>query len=126
MYIYTVGPLPKTGNGNEYAITLICDLYEISSSIPVADKSAKTIARAISEHFVLNYGPMKTLITDQGTEFKNALMIDLCKYLLVYKITSTAHLHQTLGTIERSHRTLNEYVRSYLSVDINDCDVWLK
>lgn len=94
--------------------------------IPVPDKSAKTTAKAIFEYFVLTYGPMKTFITDQGTEYKNALMEDLCKYLKVDKLTSTAHHHQTVGTVERSHRTLNEYIRSYISVKIDDWDIWLR
>lgn len=32
--------------------------------------------------------------------------------------------HQTVGAVERSHRTLNEYIRSYISVDKTDWDVW--
>ncbi|XP_037894135.1 LOW QUALITY PROTEIN: spondin-1-like [Glossina fuscipes] len=41
---------------------------------------------------------MKTLVTHQGTEYKNALLNDPCKYLKIDKETSTAHHHQTLGT----------------------------
>lgn len=31
-----------------------------------------------------------------------------------------------MGTIERSHRTLNEYLRSYISNDKSDWDEWMK
>ena len=68
---------------------------------------------------------MKTFITDMGTEFKNSTINDLCKYLKIDNLTSTAHHHQTVGTIERSHRTFNEYIRSYISIDKTDWDVWL-
>ena len=61
-----------------------------------------------------------------GTEYKNSIINDLCKYLKIDNITSTAHHHQTLGTIERSHRTFNEYIRSYISVDKTDWDIWLQ
>jgi len=61
-----------------------------------------------------------------GTEYKNSFINDLCKYLKIENITSTAHHHQTVGTIERSHRTFNEYIRSYISVDKTDWDVWLQ
>jgi len=43
----------------------------------------------------------------------------------IKNITSTAHHHQTVGTVERSHRTFNEYIRSYISIDKNDWDEWL-
>jgi len=69
---------------------------------------------------------MKTFITDMGTEYKNSIIEDLCKYLHIKNITSTAHHHQTVGTVERSHRTLNEFIRSYISVDKTDWDVWLR
>lgn len=121
----TIGPLPRSENGNEYAVTLICDLTKYLVAIPVPNKSAKTIAKAIFESFILKYGPMKTFITDMGTEYKNSIINDLCKYLKINNITSTAHHHQTVGTIERSHRTLNEYIRSHVSVDKTDWDIWL-
>jgi len=44
----------------------------------------------------------------------------------IENITSTAHHHQTVGTIERSHRPFNEYIRSYISVDKTEWDVWLQ
>lgn len=122
----TIGPLPKSENGNEYAVTLICDLTKYLVAIPIANKSAKTVAKAIFESFILKYGPMKTFITDMGTEYKNSIITDLCKYLKIKNITSTAHHHQTVGVVERSHRTLNEYIRSYISTDKTDWDVWLQ
>lgn len=123
--IDTIGPLPKSEDGNEYAVTIICDLTKFLVTIPTPNKSAKTVAKAIFESFVLKYGPMKTFITDQGTEYKNSLMNELCKYMHIENLTSSAHHHQTLGTIERSHRTFNEYIRSYISVDKSDWDIWL-
>lgn len=66
--IDTIGPLPRSVLGNEYAITIICDLTKYLVTIPVADKSAGKVARAIFESFVLKNGPMKTFITDMDTE----------------------------------------------------------
>lgn len=43
----------------------------------------------------------------------------------ISNIQSTAHHHQTLGTVERSHLTFNEYVRSYISIDKDDWYIWL-
>lgn len=101
----TIGPLPKSENGNEYAVTLICDLTKYLVAIPISNKSATTVAKAIFESFILTYGPMKTFITDMGTEYKNSIITELCKHLKIKNITSTAHHHQTIGVVERSHRT---------------------
>jgi len=91
-------------------------------AIPIQNKSAKTVAKALFEDFILKYGPMKTFITDMGTEYKNSIIEDLCKNLNIKNISSTAHHHQTVGTVERSHRTFNAFIRSYISVDKTDWD----
>jgi len=122
----TIGPLSKSENGNEYAVTLICDLTKYLVAIPIPNKNANTVAKATFENFILKYGPVKTFITDMGTEYKNSIINDLWKYLKINNITPTAHYHQTVGTVERSHRTFNEYIRSYISVDKTDWDVWIQ
>jgi len=68
---------------------------------------------------------MKTFITDMGKEKKNSIIEDLCKNLKTESLTSTAHHHQTVGTVERSHRTFNEFIRSYISLNKSDKDAWL-
>lgn len=122
----TVGPLPKSLNDNQYILTLICDLTKFLIAIPLADKSAKTIARAIFEHFVLIYGPMKSIRTDRGTEYRNELITELCKLLKIEHTTSTAYRHQSVGSIERNHRVLNEYLRSYVSDNLGNWEEYLR
>lgn len=124
--IDTVGPLPKSDSGHEYAVTIMCDLTKYLIAVPVENKSAKSIAKAIFEEFVLIYGPMKKILTDMGTEYMNQLLHELCTIMKVEKLHSTPYHHETLGTIERSHRTLNEYLRTYISTDKSDWNTWLK
>lgn len=63
--IDTIEPLPRTENGNEYGVTIICDLKKYPVTITVSDKSTKTVAKAIFKSFVLKYGPMTTVVTDR-------------------------------------------------------------
>jgi len=58
----TIGPLPKSDNGNEHSVTVICDLTKYLFAIPIANKSANTVSKAILESFILRYGPMKTFV----------------------------------------------------------------
>lgn len=122
--IDTVGKLPKTIYGNEYAITIICELTKYLVIIPTTNKSAKEVAKAIVKNFILIYGPMKEIRTDLGTEFKNELMEEICKILEIERNFSTAYHHETLGTIERSHRTLNEFIRAYIDQKTEEWDIY--
>lgn len=121
----TVGPFVKSYNGFTYAIMIICDLTKYLVTVPIADKSAKATATSIFESFILVHGPMKKVITDMGTEYTNETIKELCKLMNVQHVTSTAYHHESVGAVERTHRTFNEYVRSYLSTDKTDWDVWL-
>lgn len=67
--IDTIGPLAKSNNGNVYAVTIVCELSKYVVSIPIPDKKSKTIAKAIFEHFILIYGPMRRALSDRGSEY---------------------------------------------------------
>lgn len=66
---------------------------------------------------------MITIITDMGTKSKIPIINDLCKYIKISNITLTAHHHQTLGTIERSHRT---FMCMLVHFCRNDWDIWIR
>lgn len=114
LVIDTLGPLVPSHNNNVYALTAICDLTKFIITIPIHSKDAQTVARAIMNNIILIYGPVKSILTDKGTEFMNATLTELCKLLNIEKFHSTPYRHETVGSIERSHRSLNEYLRANL------------
>ena len=59
----TIGPLETSENGNKYAVTLICDLTKFLVIVPVKDKEAKTVARAMFDGFILPYGGKREIRT---------------------------------------------------------------
>lgn len=69
---------------------------------------------------------MKQVLTDRGAEYKNQTLEELCQMLQIDLKHSTAYHHETLGTVERNHRTLYEYLRSYLNKDLSNWDEFLK
>lgn len=124
--IDTIGPLIKSHNGNSYVVTIICELTKYVVTIPIPNKQAKTIAKAVFENFILIYGPMRRVLSDRGTEYKNETVEELFKLLNIEYRYSTAFHHQTVGSIERSHRSFNEYIRTYMKKDNPDWEIFLK
>lgn len=123
--IDTIGPLPLSESENRYAVTIMCDLTKYLITIPIKTKDAYTVAKAIVKSCILVYGLVKTVLTDQGTEYKNQVWNEVCKILEIEHKTSTAYHYQTLGTVERNHRVFNEYLRSYLNEFRQDWDEYL-
>lgn len=122
--IDTIGPFTISEKGNRYAVTIQCDLSKYIIAIPIPDKSADTIARAVVEGCILIYGPMKAIRTDQGTEYKG-VFDSVCKLLNINHTQATAYHPQTLGALERNHRCLNEYLRIFVNNLKNNWDNWL-
>lgn len=124
--IDTVGPLPRTAKNNRYCITLQDDLTKYVVIIPLENKEADTIAKALVQNFILIYGSFLELKSDQGTEFKNEVLKQISKILNFKQTFSTAYHPQSIGALERNHRCLNEYLRNFSNVHHNDWDEWTK
>lgn len=122
----TIGPLSKSNNGNKYAVTLMCDLTKHVTNLPIPNKEAKTVAKAVFENFILTFGIVKNIRTDLGTEYKNQVFKEMSQLLEYDHDYSTAYHHQTVGTIERNHRVLNSYLRAYILDSRDDWDQYAK
>lgn len=122
--IDTIGPFQKTENGYQYAITMECNLTKYLIASPTVNKDAKSVSRIIFNELI--YGLVLNILTDLGTEFKNEILKELCTLLKINHSFSTAYHHETLGTVERNHRVLNEYLRAYINENKTDWDENLK
>ena len=119
-----VGLLPMTPRGNKSILTIQDNFSKVANAIPVSQIDAITIATALAKQFISRYGCPRIIHTDQGTNFTSALMKTFCKVFKIERLTSTAFHHQSLGSLERSHHTLVEYLRQYSDKQI--WDEWLR
>lgn len=107
--IDTVGPL-RISNDYRYILTMQCELTKFVVAHPMPTKDALTTAKTLVEQFILKYGQFKVLKSDRGTEFINETMRNICSLLNIKQIFATPYHHETLGSVERNHRVLNEFL----------------
>jgi len=120
-----VGPLTITSTGNKYILTFQDNLTKFSKAIPIPNQEAATVAREFTIKIVLEYGIPEEVLTDQGTNFVSEMFKNVCKLLKINKVQTTAYHPESNGALERSHRTLTEYLRHYINADQTDWDEWL-
>jgi transposase InsO family protein len=120
-----VGPLTVTNNRNKYILTFQDSLTKFSKAIPVENQEAATVAKAFVIKIVLEHGIPEKVLTDQGTNFTSEMFKNVCKLLKIEKIQTTAYHPESNGALERSHRTLAEYLRHYINEDQTNWDEWL-
>jgi hypothetical protein len=100
------GPFPKSTRGHVYILSVVCLFTKYLILVPLRDKSAITVAKAIWEEVFLKYGG-GDLWTDNGTEFRNSLLSELSRMMGVHRSFTTSYEARTNGACERSHGTIN-------------------
>ena len=100
-----VGKLSKTSSGHKYALTIICMLTGYMFCIPLKTKTAEEIVDKYLTHVTFTFRHSRKILSDNGTEFKNALFEEVAKQLGVErKIYSLMYRPQANGCIEGFHK----------------------
>lgn len=119
-----VGPNPVTENGNRYLLTFQDDLSKFAGAVPIPNQETETISKAFTEYVILKHGIPKSILTDMGSNLLAELLKEVCKLLGIKKTHTTAYHPQSNGGLERSHRTLKEYLRNFINKNRDNWDEW--
>lgn len=125
VFLDIVGPLPLTEFGNKYILTIQDDLTKFTQAYAISTHDTKTIANHFVHRFICNFGIPTSILTDQGSDFNSNLFKDIAKLFKLKKLTTTAYHPQSNGALERTHGTITDYLRHYVSGSQTDWDTWL-
>ena len=107
-----VGPLPKSRNGNQYLLTLMCTATRYPEAIPLRTITAKAVVKAMTKFFS-TYGFCKVVQSDQGTNFLSRVFKQVLGSLGIEHRVSSAYHPESQGALERWHQTLKSVLRKY-------------
>ena len=106
-HIDLVGKLPRSSRGYAYILTGICTFTKYLVTVPLRDKTALAVAKALVKHIYLVYGAPELQVSDNGGEFVNEVLQNVTKLLGIGKAKITAWRPQSNGVVERVHSTMN-------------------
>ena len=95
-----VGELPVSTNGNKWILTAVCPNSNFLRAIPVTDKRATTVARALYDHVVLEFRFLAVVQSDQGGEWTNAVLKELNALLSIDHFYTTSYQPRLNGSTE--------------------------
>ena len=72
---------PSSSKGNRYALTVICMHTGFVFCIPLKTKSAEDVVQAYIDKVYSQFRGSEKVLTDNGTEFKNKLINEVCEQL---------------------------------------------
>ena len=107
VHIDLIGPMANS-HGYRYVLVIIDAFSRWLEAVPLTNKRAETVAWALLTTWICRYGWMQILHSDNGTEFVNAVMNDLCNWLGIVRTTTTAYHPQGNGMCERANRSLKQ------------------
>ena len=116
------GPHPRSKRGNVYILTAVCAFSKFCECIPLRNKEAVTVARALVEQVFCRYGTPLALLSDRGGEVDGQIMREVCRLLQIDKLRTTAYHPSCNATCERMHRTLNSLLGKVVSERQTDWD----
>lgn len=76
-------------------------------------------------NFICKFGIPKQILTDQGNDFTLNILKEVAKLFRIKHIQTTAYHPQSNGALERSHATLADYLKHYISDRQTDWCQWV-
>jgi hypothetical protein len=113
VHVDLLGWLPVT-EGQKFLLVLQDAHSKWVELAPLPDKSSESTVTAIMKHWIGRHGCMHTIVSDQGKEFVNKIMAELCGKLHIGHQTTSAMHPQSNGLVERTNRTILSYLRKHL------------
>ena len=110
-----VGPIhPPSSRGNKYVLTVIDMLTGFTIAVPIKNKNAETICEAYRDNVYCVFGGSSRMLKDNGSEFKNKEMQEVCDTLGLKHIFSPVYTPQSNGRLEGWHRFFKACIAKHI------------
>ncbi len=105
MALDIVGHLPKTKDGNKYALVAIDHYSKWCEARPIRDHDVATVARFLEEEIICKFGVPIFILTNNGHEWMAEFDLMCKKYGITHQFI-VAQSPQCNGMVERMIKTL--------------------
>ena len=117
--------LPRSNNGMDYLLVCVDHFSRFVVLVPILDKSAFSVARALVSHLFHTFTTPKVLLSDNGTEFRNELVSEICEHFNIGQTFVVAYHPASNGLVERANRKVLEALRHVVQEFHMTWDEWI-
>ena len=111
-----------TARGNRYVLVMVDCFTRWTEAFPLPDKTAQSVADAFFNQVVCRFGMPSVIHSDQGREFENKIMQELCLLGGSHKTKTTPYHPESDGMVERFNRTLLMMLAMFAGKNRDDWD----
>ncbi len=116
-------PLPQSQNGSRYLRACV-DPFD-SALAPLIGKTAARLAHALVTHVMCPPSSTHIIVSDNGTEFRNAVLNELCTQFRMKHSFITAYHPAANGLAEGANRKTLQVCRPIVIALLDTWEVWL-
>lgn len=116
-----VGPLPRSVKGHSYILVVADCFSKFTLLFPLRQATAPSIIKLLEDHVILIFGAPKTIIADNGVQFRSRLFTELTKTYSI-KVAYTAKYHPQANPVERINRVVKTMLSAYTNENHRDWD----
>ena len=109
-----MGPFPYDDQAKRFIATIMDVYSRYIMAIPVQNHTTQTVSKCLYEHVVAYFGVPRSILSDRGAEFTSCVWESLTQVLGTNIRMASPYYPQGNAVIERSHRTLNNMLRTML------------
>ena len=106
------GPYLITSTGDQYCLMVGCFFSKWLECFPIPDHKAMTVASKLVYEIVARYGAFHELHSDQGTNFRSKVVLEVCRLFGIHKTRTNPYHPRSDGSIEQSFRRLGRCLKA--------------
>lgn len=110
-----VGPLPVTRKGYQHILTIQDLLTKYCLAIPLKRATSENIAKALVNRLICVFEAPEAVLSDQGANLCSELITKMARMFRIKQYRTSAFHPQSNGSLERSHHSLVEYLKQFIS-----------
>ena len=111
-----------SGTGNRYILVVADYFTKWVEAYALPNHRAETIAKVLVENWILRFGVMRYLVSDQGRDLDGKVMRAICELMGAEKMRTTPYRPQSDGLVERFNRSVLAMLSAYVSMTLTDWD----
>ena len=111
-----------SAKGNQYVLVIVDCFSRWTEACPLPDKTALSVADAFFQYVVCHFGMPSVIYSDQGREFENKVMQELCLLCGAHKTRTTPYHPESDGLVECFNRALLMMLAMFAGENKDDWD----
>ncbi len=117
--------LPTSSEGHQYLLVAIDHFSRYFILVPRRDKTATTVATTLIDNVFCPFNTPTTLLSDNGTEFNNSILSEICKQFDIKKTYIVAYHPASNGLVERQNRKTLSHLLSLVGSSSQTWHIWM-